>query len=1012
MAITMGQLRSGGVPMAGGGRGSAPNLQNAGAESAQRTADLARQSQLKSEEALKAMEKLQETARVTASAETQIKNGLSADFLHPHDGFDGNGKPLTTSWRGTAINLQKTGLQSSGDHHVEITQSEQNAYLYWKNFNVGPRTTINFNQSAGGADKTKWIAFNKITGTASPTSIYGKIKADGQVYILNQNGIMVHNGAEVNVHSLVASTLPINGNLAGDYDPRLSKNLQLEGRGIANNPDRQFLFSALEMKPAAAVSGSERFVPRVETIEKEGVRMEGAGAWVDEKGSLKSASGESLEGKAVFGNVAVQRGAQLTVGGANSSSGLLLLAAPNVINEGKISAPQGQVILASGLQVGVAPHDANDPSLRGLDVTIGKVLAQLANPGITVTPVSAGLLSPLGRDYGTAWQGGLILAPSGNLTIAGADVSHQGVTMATTSVSLNGRIDLLANYGAELNPDYNDDGSKGEPVLRKGAGLVRIGSFDDALGIPRASLIAVLPDWSSGEVIEGSRLAINSLVSVMGGNISMGSDAMIWAPGASSSRFAVGETRSQTGEILTKGVTLSAGSWEDYGNTTAQPEDRAPFFLHDSGSIHLAAGSVIDVAGSTGIKVDGAQNHLKVQLRGPELANSPLQRQSPIRGKDITVDIRISGEYDGQYWVGTPLGDVTGYLGLIRRSVGELTIDGGTIGMEAGESISLGRDSLLNVSGGWKEYGGGSFKQTMIRYRNQLIPIWQATPDRVYDGIAPFDYKITEKAYIEGGNGGNIMLQAASLGLDGQLQGLTVLGERQLRVAPDLLSSRPPSRSGLEIHVIAQKYEPRVTSAGVSGTKFALNVSPYAPAIRFESGRGESLPGFDLTGTLPQSRQQKILLDPSAIKGSGFGRLVLENHDGMVVLPAGSVLDLGVRGSLGIEASRIDFGGSCRIHFTLGLHASLRSSATIQPPRFQAPRSLSFGTVPTSLHGTRARIWRCLRAAGRDYQDLHCPESQGGHYHGSCPQGSHARRCWLHFPACRLCHRCVGVGHR
>jgi hypothetical protein len=64
-----------------------------------------------------------------------------------------------------------------------------------------------------------------------PSQILGSIHALGQVYVLNQNGIIFGGSSELNLHSLVASSLPINDNLVA--------------RGLLNNPDDQFLFSAL-----------------------------------------------------------------------------------------------------------------------------------------------------------------------------------------------------------------------------------------------------------------------------------------------------------------------------------------------------------------------------------------------------------------------------------------------------------------------------------------------------------------------------------------------------------------------------------------------------------------------------------------------------------------------------------------------------------------------------------------------------------------------------------------------
>ncbi|WP_345716024.1 filamentous hemagglutinin N-terminal domain-containing protein, partial [Luteolibacter yonseiensis] len=85
---------------------------------------------------------------------------------------------------------------------VTIKQTTQQALLGWKTMNVGKKTTLNFDQKAGGADAGKWIAFNKITDpSGNPTQILGNIKADGQVYIINPNGIIFGGGSQVNARA-------------------------------------------------------------------------------------------------------------------------------------------------------------------------------------------------------------------------------------------------------------------------------------------------------------------------------------------------------------------------------------------------------------------------------------------------------------------------------------------------------------------------------------------------------------------------------------------------------------------------------------------------------------------------------------------------------------------------------------------------------------------------------------------------------------------------------------------
>ena len=851
MAITMAEVRSGVVPGQSGGRGSASNLQNAGAASAALTASLARQSIRRSDTAVGAMRAMQQNAAAAARAaaltgnpilpngqtvngSAVIPNGLTVNWLHPHDGFDGNGNPLTTSWKGASIDMSKTTpAGSSGDHNIEITQTAQNAYLSWKDFNVGPRTTINFDQSKGGADAGKWIAFNKITGSDSPSSIYGRITAQGQVYILNQNGIMFHNGSEVNVHALVASTLPINENLAGSATKA--------GRGIANNPDSQFLFSALSV-PGNPNKKTDAFTPVV--------------------------SGP-------IGDVKVERGASLTAPvNANNTGGLIALIGPNVLNEGAISTPNGQTILASGLQVGLTPHNAADPSLRGMDVTVGRV----ADPDGAVTVASEGV--------GTTRNDGILSAFRGTTIMAGRMISQNGVIESSTSVDLNGRIDLLASYNAVPNPDF---GVIGTPLIRQyeeeNTGLVETGP---------GSVIRILPEWASDKTLPGTTLPLSSLVHFIGRTISLGEGSILLAPGANATAGAL----SQNGTPLINGVTLDAGRWIDKGGNES-------LFAHTEGRIDLGSGAEINVAGSTGVAVESSRNFLKLQLRGAELANSPLQRENKdIRGKDITVDIRVQGTYDGVKWYGTPLGDVSGYVNLIGKTAGELTTGGGSVALSAGEAVVTAPGSSINVSGGWVQYSGGKFSTTKLLYRGALVDISKATPDLVYDGIYKGAVaKFYEAPYVSGAGGGSISIQASSVALDGSLFGNTVAGPRQIRNAA--LQSELPATSSFSLDLFREvgQGEPRV--------------SPYAPSVTFSRGPAGG-GGVPLTidpvtfsaDPLPADRQGSVTLSSDLLSRHGFGKFSVASHDGDILLPAGVTLDAGWNGSVQLDGANVTLLGS------------------------------------------------------------------------------------------------------
>lgn len=102
------------------------------------------------------------------------------------------------------------GSVSQSGTTTTILQSSQTLSLKWDNFNIAPNETVNFIQPSSTA-----IAINRIYSTDG-TQILGHLNANGQVYLINPNGILFGRGAQVNVGALVASTLEINDNNLND----------------------------------------------------------------------------------------------------------------------------------------------------------------------------------------------------------------------------------------------------------------------------------------------------------------------------------------------------------------------------------------------------------------------------------------------------------------------------------------------------------------------------------------------------------------------------------------------------------------------------------------------------------------------------------------------------------------------------------------------------------------------------------------------------------------------------
>lgn len=95
---------------------------------------------------------------------------------------------------------------------MNIQQATNKAIVNWNTFNIGAGATVNFQQPNASA-----IALNRVLGS-DPSAIYGNLNANGQVFLINPNGVLFGAGSHVDVAGLVASTLSLSNNdfLAGN----------------------------------------------------------------------------------------------------------------------------------------------------------------------------------------------------------------------------------------------------------------------------------------------------------------------------------------------------------------------------------------------------------------------------------------------------------------------------------------------------------------------------------------------------------------------------------------------------------------------------------------------------------------------------------------------------------------------------------------------------------------------------------------------------------------------------
>ena len=734
----------------------------AAAQGASQAAQQASNALRRATQSLQAMQSAQQAARDLArTTPTTVQNGLQAGGLvvmpDATPGATDGGAGL---WQGANL---PTESSNGGRTQVTVKQNQQKAILTWKEFNVGRETDLYFDQRAGGADAGNWIALNRVGPGAAPSQILGSIKAEGQVYVISQNGIIFGGASQVNVHTLVASSLSLSNAqfMAGINNPLVS------GGGGDTYSVPQFGYLGQPRPEGSFEIDDPRQVPRTAI---------GAPA----------------------GDVMVEAGAQI----ATVSGGKAMLFAPHVVNSGSISAPDGQVIMAAGEQVYlrtslIVERDLTKPfhlNVRGLDVAVSAPMPWLFtrnqknfdNQNFTVGVQTIVLPEMEARaaavDYRVV-NNGVVQADRGNITVTARDISQNGALLAATALNnRDGSIRLQA-WGQGI-PCEGDCGTNN--FLYWSPGRVTLAT---------GSVTAAMPDLS-----DTSEMELSSLLTR-------------YTPGRVELRGDLIDIEQQANVIVPAGtisVVASKNPWAD-----EQPVGETP---RDGSRIYIGEDAYLSVAGLQDVLLAMESNVIEAELRINELRDSPLYRDSWLRGQTVYVDRRKSGTFtdglmsgvrwvtkDGNYipgaWVGTPLADVSAWVGVGKTNLAELSTQGGSIILKSAGSVITRSGSILDVSGGSVRYSDGWIKTTrLLGADGRIYDIGDARPDQAYVAVAGgftrsharWDVTETwtnllgksgaryERGYTEGRKAGSIQFYAGEgVVLEGGYWGGTVVGERQ-----------------------------------------------------------------------------------------------------------------------------------------------------------------------------------------------------------------------------------------
>ena len=122
------------------------------------------------------------------------------------------------------------GLATIGQsgNTTTIHQGSARAAIDWTSFNIGRDAQVTFVQPSAGA-----VALNRVIGQ-DPSQILGTLKANGQVFIMNPNGVLFAPGAQVSAAGILATSGAMSNDnfMAGRYT------LTGESRAVVVNQGR------------------------------------------------------------------------------------------------------------------------------------------------------------------------------------------------------------------------------------------------------------------------------------------------------------------------------------------------------------------------------------------------------------------------------------------------------------------------------------------------------------------------------------------------------------------------------------------------------------------------------------------------------------------------------------------------------------------------------------------------------------------------------------------------------
>ncbi len=566
------------------------------------------------------------------------------------------------------------GVGSIAEHGntTVIDQKTGKLVINWDSFSIGAGGTVQFVQPDANA-----IALNRVLGS-QPTSIYGSLLANGQVWLINGNGVLFGQGSRINVGGIIATTADI--------------------------------------KDADFAAGNYSFSGGT------GASVVNQGTITTKRGGYAVLSGASAQNQGLIaadsGTVVIGGASAFTVDFAGDGLIKYAITAPaqsadngqtGAFNAGTIRAAGGRVIMTARAASSVQDAVVNNTgmiSATSARVQNGEVILDAGDGDVAVS----GTIDATGQAAGTT---------GGNVTITGRDIAVADGT----------KIDASGDAGGgtiRIGGDLHGDGALAQ------AQNVHVGTATLAADATRQGDGGTLVVWSAGTTdfsgivsLKGGAAGGNGgLVETSGHtlNIAPTSKVDTRAPKGTTGIWLLDPDHiivANDGTTTLNGGTLSAG--QDPGETDTIAPSTIVAALATS-SVTLESNDIIDVDDPV---IYSSGNALNLLAKGDISLNASVQNTQSRSGGAINIvagwdgttedpahftDPGVFGNNSGTVYLGSLAGDgKPGQDVAVGGASGTTTVATAALGMEADEGYAQlgfhgagGGDIVLDAIGGDK----------------------------------------------------------------------------------------------------------------------------------------------------------------------------------------------------------------------------------------------------------------------------------------------------------------------